>query len=193
VFVRRAFTLVELLMVTAIICVIAAITVPLFVHSIKGNRLRAACRTVISAGKFARSMALLQQQDMRLVFDTEAGRVLVYSLAPAALQAPPPEVGPAAAPAADVADDSGRAVEGESEAALDAVPANEELRESLDGVKLTEIVVDEKAARSTGRVSVKYSSNGRCVPYKVKVVDERGLGIVIVVDGLGAAEVEDMR
>ena len=77
---RRAFTLVELLLVLAIFAVVAAVTVPTFVKSIRGNRLRTATRTVLMAGRYARSMALLNQQEMAVTFDMEAGKVSVLRL-----------------------------------------------------------------------------------------------------------------
>jgi len=77
---RRAFTIIELLLVIVIIGIITAITIPNFIKSIRGNRLRAAGRTVVSAGRYARSMAVLQQRAVDLRFDLEAHTITVLDM-----------------------------------------------------------------------------------------------------------------
>ena len=62
------FTLVELLLVLVIIGVVTAVTIPNVVRSIKGNRLRTAARTVVKAGRYARSMAVLRQRELKVAF-----------------------------------------------------------------------------------------------------------------------------
>lgn len=62
------FTLVELLLVLVIFGILAAVTVPNLVKSMRGNRLRAATRTVVMAGRYCRSMAVLRQEPIVLKF-----------------------------------------------------------------------------------------------------------------------------
>jgi len=69
--------MIELLLVVAIIAVIAAVSTPSFVRSIRGNRLRVATRTVVMAGRYARSMAVVRQEELPLRFDLDGGKVSV--------------------------------------------------------------------------------------------------------------------
>ncbi|MEI7438032.1 MAG: prepilin-type N-terminal cleavage/methylation domain-containing protein, partial [bacterium] len=77
---RRAFTLVEILLVMAILAVVSAVTVPSFVRSIRGNRLRTAGRTVVAVTRYARSMALLHQREVVITFMPGNSTIVITSL-----------------------------------------------------------------------------------------------------------------
>lgn len=77
---RTGFTLIELLLVVAIALIAAGISVPLFSRSFQGSQLRAATRQVAMTAKYARSMAVLRQQYMAILFDKVAGSVEVVSI-----------------------------------------------------------------------------------------------------------------
>jgi len=57
----------------------AAIAMPSFVRSIQGQRLGSAARTLTSAARYARSMAVLKQSDLGLVFNLANGQVDLLS------------------------------------------------------------------------------------------------------------------
>ncbi len=60
------FTLLELLLVIVILGVATAIVMPAFSHAVRGSRIRLASRTLAMAGRYARSLAVLQQRDLTL-------------------------------------------------------------------------------------------------------------------------------
>ena len=66
---RGGFTLLELLMVIAIIGVVTAIISPRIGTAMGGGKLRIGTRSVIQTARYARAMALLHQIDVDLVFD----------------------------------------------------------------------------------------------------------------------------
>lgn len=75
------FTLIELLLVVAIALIAAGIAVPLFSRSFQGSQLRAATRQIVMTAKYTRSMAVLKQRYMAVLFDRVSGSIEVVSLA----------------------------------------------------------------------------------------------------------------
>jgi prepilin-type N-terminal cleavage/methylation domain-containing protein len=191
---RRAFTLIELLLVVAIIAVVTAVTMPSLVRSIHGNRLRAAARTVATAGRYARSMALLTQREMRLRFDLDESRVSVAPAGPPPTQVEaegpalvPADEAPTQGPAGPAAETGGASPTAEGGG---GTSADKGFDRELDGVRIVSVTFSEEgiATRGTGAVAVQYATNGRCTPYVVRLADERGDETVISVDVLGEAE-----
>lgn len=76
---KKGFTLVEVLLVLAILGILTIVTIPNIARSIKGSRLRMGARTVMQAGKYARSMAVLTQTEAAVVFELSSGRIIVES------------------------------------------------------------------------------------------------------------------
>ena len=74
---RAAFTLIELLLVIAILGILAAAVAPSVGVMISGGRLSASARELAGAGRYARTMALLNQTPVDLVVDLGAGTVAV--------------------------------------------------------------------------------------------------------------------
>jgi prepilin-type N-terminal cleavage/methylation domain-containing protein len=196
--VARGFTLIEMLLVIVIIGVITAVTVPQFVKSMHGNRLRSAARMVIGGGRYARSMAVLHQRAMVVVLDTE-NSVLKVEQAPSRnsdrlvsgssdVDADDEEVDESS-PLDDIGEKDGERVA--LGGAEEKAPA---LERKLDGVEIESVELrglGEGVSLGDGAVKrIIYESNGRCVPYEVKLVDRAGLSILIKVDALASATTE---
>jgi prepilin-type N-terminal cleavage/methylation domain-containing protein len=66
---RAAFTLIEVLVVVFIALLVSGLAAPSFTRSLKAQRIRTSARTVVTAHKYARNMAVLRQQPMAVLFD----------------------------------------------------------------------------------------------------------------------------
>ncbi|MFC1452865.1 Tfp pilus assembly protein FimT/FimU [Verrucomicrobiota bacterium] len=177
---RRGFTLIELLLVMAILGITSAMLLPSFVNSTRGNRLRTGARTVVMAGRYARSMALLQQRDKVVRFDFTKGRVSVHSgaiLPHHGMNASPASVSPEPSDSKD-----------EPRTGAVRTASSEELGRDLDGILLAYVEIEGVGRMTEGVGEVVYHSNGRCTPYEVGIVDNRGESVIIEVDALSSAE-----
>ncbi|MDD5676771.1 MAG: prepilin-type N-terminal cleavage/methylation domain-containing protein [Kiritimatiellae bacterium] len=77
--ISSAFTLIEVLLVVVIMGIIMTIAMPSFVRSIRGQRLSTAARTLATVARYARSMAVLKQNDLGLIFNLANGQVDLVS------------------------------------------------------------------------------------------------------------------
>lgn len=77
---RRAFTLVELLLVIAILGIVSAVVIPNVGAIVGGTRSAVVLRTLVQMGRYTRSMALLNQTPCELVVDLDK-RVVTTEMA----------------------------------------------------------------------------------------------------------------
>ncbi len=193
----------ELILVAAILGVLAAVTVPGFVQSIRGNRLRTAARRVVSSGRYARSMAVLKQRRMGIFFDLKESTVVVRPVASGnGGRGDPFNIRDLPAGAETDAGfnedwrDGGEIRSGPIMATGETVDvdSSEGLKVSreLEGVEIEYVETDEGEQRFVeGQCRVIYEANGRCSPYTVMLAGRYGDRLVIDVDALASAEVNE--
>lgn len=186
------FTLIELMLVVFIIGILAAVATPYMARSIRGNRLRTAARSVVTAGRYARSMAVMRQADVYLTFDISGGTISVTETAPQK-QAEPTAADYAAAIKSDGREETPET----SEAAPTPAPAPAggavTLSRKFDGVTIEYVETDTGDTFADGTCQVVYRRNGRCTPFTVKLTDGDENSMTVVVDALASARVEESR
>ncbi len=185
---RSAFTMIELLLVVAIILIASAIAMPSFIRSYRGAKLRTSARTVVMIHRHARSMAVLGQQHIALLFDKKKGEIEVVSIQSASqpdarslfmderaqrATALPSDAPPAAEPAA-------------------AASVSSKLIRPLEAeVQISAFTSEKSVQEHDGIHWVNYSPNGMSDKYALTLTDAHGKSAEIKVDPLsGRVSVE---
>lgn len=203
---KRGFSLIELLLVVAIIGVMLAVVTPEFAGGIGGTKLQMAAQGVMHMSRYARSMAVLQQQPAYVSFGSNGVLRVSTQTKTAPVVAPPvPEPGAeGAAPPAETAETETAAPKTQEGSSV-SQPETEELYKGIIFVAEYTDDVDRQRGKSllkkdspvaedvvTGRVL--YRSNGTCRPYRVTITtdeeEESARGkLVVEVDMLGQGHV----
>ena len=206
----RAFSLIELLLVVAILGIVTAVTLPQMSVALGGGRVRIAARTVAQSGRYARTMAILHQTERELVLDIEAKQIRVQAGGGdrAAMMEDALGLGLGRPSAPDTALDDDGVVRVDAGVGTVGVDTNAPLtgREfaeeiateyTIEGVQLTFLGYDDTVddgdgpgEQDEGSVTLRYHSNGTCRPYRVRVSEEGGgLTFVVVVDVVGGSRI----
>jgi len=216
---RSGFTLVELLVVMVIIGIIAAMIGPAFSSGSDVARVRTAVRGVMQMSRYARTMALLHQTPVDLVFSSD-GKLSVVSAGGGGESI----VSAGAFSATNAADEAEGEVEtrADAEASEDGGGAGYEMAElgiskTYEQVAFvfegyTDTVIDRRTSRQAAfsgsrsaeedvsggegearTFSVRYKSNGTCRPFRVSVraAGDESCAMTLAVDMLGAGKVEE--
>jgi type II secretion system protein H len=192
---RKGFTLIEVLLVAAILGLLAAVTIPTVVRSMRGNRLRAAARTIVMSGRYARSMALLKQRDIVIKIDAQRGRVSVHLVrTDFRSDNEVTEVQLVFGDEENAKVEKELDTEGSVVADVSVALEEAEFTRQLDRVTIEEFELENPEDEEvTLPGSVLYFSNGTCTPYSVILVDESGESMLVTVDTLSSAEMERLQ
>ena len=185
------FTLIELLLVVVISLLAAGIAMPLFVRSFQSSKLRTSARTVVMASKYARSMAVLSQKQMSILFDKPLGRLEVVSLSGLAGAGDRDRfLDSEQAQAAAVSTDEDKDKETDTP---DAGPIQSDFTKTLsDGINITSFETEKKDQESSDIYWINYYPNGMCDGFEIQLSDKSGKTMTITVDGVsGTTTVKD--
>jgi len=190
---RRAFTLIELLLVVAIVGIAAAVAIPKFVNSLKGAKIKTAARTISMSCRYARSTAVLHQQQMALIFYPEGGEIELVSVG----QLSGHTDREAFLDGRDARIVAGLVHDREDETGESAPPELqiESLmkRELPEGVQILTVTVNDEIMDIERGYWTFFDTNGMCDPLEVLVADENDRGAVITVNPLSGKVTIDME
>jgi len=193
---RSGFTLTEVLLVAALIGFLVAVATPVFLRSLHGQRLRQATRTLLQAGRYARTMAILKGQRMSLVLNPRNNEIALR-------EAPPPRPAPLEAiytrdqvlaiaePTLSIsspppADRDFLSPPSDAPEPLLSPPRT--LTRLLEGVRIRSVRLGDADAPGTETaIEIAYLPNGTCRPYTVVLENEVGRQAVLTVDTVGEA------
>lgn len=175
---KRGFTLVELMLVVVIMAMAAGIAVPHFAASSRNMKLKTASRSIVTSARYARSIAVLRQEQTALLIDTIENSVEVVALT--------------------VQEKQGGFLDEyqitDTDEALDAAEGNdlgsatvEQLRltKIADTVEIQEITLGEKAEEwqiHDGIYTINFYPNGANDGFEMRLEDDRGKQVEIGTD-----------
>ena len=188
---RRAFTLIELLLVVVIMLLASAIAVPSFVRSYRGAKLRTSARAVVMSHRYARGTAVLKQVEVAVLYDAKKNTIEIVSVTdPAAARDHDQVAEERARAAADLAKVTAAGGAEPPPRPAGAV-ASELVRRLAEGVSIVNFESEKVEQEKDGLYWVNYYRNGMCDPYSLELRDEYNKAAVVTVDPLsGKAKVE---
>jgi prepilin-type N-terminal cleavage/methylation domain-containing protein len=163
---RTGFTLIEILLVVAIMAIASAVAVPMFARSFRGAKLRNSLRTVTMMHRNAQSKAVLGQRYMALLYDEVKGTVELVD------QGQPGQKKDAFF--GDVGSSSGMGDvagggDGLSEETEASGATSDFIRKLEDGVEILDF---DGGKEFDGIFYVSYFPNGMCDAYTIKIGDD---------------------
>jgi prepilin-type N-terminal cleavage/methylation domain-containing protein len=74
---RAGFTLIEIILVAVVITIISGIAFPYFAGSYKGNKLRITARTIARMSRYARSMAIMREEELTVALNRDTMEIFL--------------------------------------------------------------------------------------------------------------------
>lgn len=186
---RSGFTLMEVLLVVAIMLIVAGMALPRFMGSYQGAKLRSSMRTVVMANRYARGMAVLNQKHTAILFDTAKSELEIVSMESALGQA-----GQSRFLDQHTANLGFEKDDDSPPEAVESAPISvgtELTRGMAEGIRIDWVEVKDAEQEHDGIYWVNYFPNGMCDKFSLRLVDEQDLSAVLYVDPLsGSAKVE---
>ena len=177
---RRAagFTLIEVLLVVAILLITLTLALPRLAQAIEGTRLIFAARTVASAHRYARAMAVLNQQDVAIIYDFESPTLRVVHVK---LTSPEPAL--EAEETGSSGQQSGNAEPSDADAPTYTVEPML-MRAFDDAVRIERITGLPDRQERSGKQWVEYRPNGMTDSYDVQLADKHGETMTVRINGI---------
>ncbi|MBN1674511.1 MAG: prepilin-type N-terminal cleavage/methylation domain-containing protein [Kiritimatiellae bacterium] len=188
---RAGFTLMEMMLVVVVIGIAAGIVIPRFVGTSRRLKLRAAARTVVMAGKYARGAAVLRQHPMAVIFDLDRQTVELVNINRTtgtrereSFFNRREEAGAARVPAGEPDEDAA------SKAASDVT--SQMTRDLPDNVSFESVDSGREGMAHGAARWVYYYPNGTCDGYVVRIKDDQDARVTVSVSSVsGRARVEE--
>lgn len=183
---RSAYTLIELLLVLTLMLVAVGMAVPMFIHSLEGTRLRAAAKSVATAHRYARGMAVLNQAEVAILFDTETATLRVLRM-----DRPPPAPADASDPFSAGMSTSNdwlpsiRKMDSEETNVVERYTTDFLLERRLDPeVSIERIAGVDSSQQYKNQSWVVYQPNGMTRSYAVHLAEKRGGQTSVNIEGI---------
>jgi type II secretory pathway pseudopilin PulG len=172
--------MIEMLLVVAIIMLTTLVAAPSFVRSFRGARLRTSARSVVMVHRHARSVAILQQKQTAVFYDSAQGRLELAIITDPRKQSAQ----------ARFLDQGGLPTEEEGASAIES----ELVRYLAANIRIEDVQVSKGGQEFDGIHWVSYYPNGMCDDFSLRLVDEKGRWVEIDADPYsGSIEIEESR
>ncbi len=165
----------ELLLVVLIIGMTSSVAIPSFVNSMKGARLRTSVRSVVALNRYARSISVLKQKEVAVVYHTGLNRLELVIIKSAGTAGRFEDAGLMFGDRPSV------------EASVNASGGHQEEKRQIrnlgEGVQILEFISDVEDQPDEEDVYVAlYYPNGMCDSHEVVLEDKRGMQAIIAVE-----------
>jgi hypothetical protein len=140
-------------------------------------------------------MSLLKQQELAVVFDFNSSTISVHPASEMVASRDAASIDGSMVRFASALTNDSALFDSTNSASPGATISTgvAELTRKLDDVRFDYVEIAKNVRQTKGSCMAVYRSNGRCTPYDVRVVDDRGASVIIHVDALSSVTTEGMN